>query len=93
MINSSVMIVDTPKPLQSHVLWMSSKAPFSSGHKAVITGDACDKKIMARSMQLDKTYDVQVYNRKKEWVDAFVITYTYSKHDDSNIIIKHLGHY
>jgi len=93
MIGSTVMLVETPKPLQAHVLMLSSKFPFASGHKAVISDDDSNTKIKARSMQLDKTYDVQIYNRKKEWVDAFLVTYTYSKHDDSNIIIKHLGHY
>ena len=93
MIHGSVMIIDTPKPLQAHVLGMSSKSPFSSGHKAVITEEDSDTKIMARSMKLGKTYDVQVFNRKKENVDAFVVTYMYSKYQGQNIIIKELGHY
>ena len=87
------MIVDTPKPLQAHILWMSSKAPFSSGHKAIITEEDSDANIMARSMQLEKTYDVQIFNRKKEYVDSFAVTYMYSKYQGQNILIKELGHY
>ena len=93
MIGSTVMLVETPKPLQAHILWMSSKAPFSSGHKAVITEEDSDTKIMARSMKLGKTYDVQVFNRKKENIDSFVVTYMYSKYQGQNIMIKELGHY
>ena len=91
--HETVMVVETPQPRQAHVLWLSSKAPFSSGHKVVITEDDDIKPIFARSMQLGKDYDVQVYNRKKEFVDAFCITYTYDKYNDQNVIIKHLGHY
>ena len=91
--DETVMVVETPQPRQAHVLWLSSKAPFSSGHKAVITEDDDIKPIFARSMQLGKDYDVQVYNRKKEFVDAFCITYMHDKCTGRNVIIKHLGHY
>ena len=93
MINQSTMIIDTPKPLQAHVLGMSIKSPFASGHKAVITEEDSDTKIMARSMKLGKTYDVQIFNRKKENIDSFVVTYMYSKYQGQNILIKELGHY
>ena len=89
----SIMVIETPQPRQAHVLWLSSKAPFASGHKAIITEEDCTKPILARSMQLEKTYDVQIFNRKKEFVDAFAVTYTHSKYSDDNYLIKHLGHY
>ena len=89
----SIMVIETPRPLQAHVLWLSSKAPFASGHKAVITEEDGNKPILARSMKLEKTYDVQIFNRKKEFVDAFAVTYTHSKYSDGNYLIKHLGHY
>ena len=93
MTSSNVMIVDTPKPLQTHVLMLSCKFPFASGHKAIITEEDSSTKIMARSMQLDKTYDVQIFNRKKEYVDSFAVTYMYSKYQGQNILVKELGHY
>ncbi len=93
MIHQHTMIVDTPKPLKAHVLWLSNKAPFSTGHTAVITEEDDDKKIVARSMELGKTYDIQVFNRKKEFVDSFAVTYMYSKYQGQNILIKELGHY
>ena len=93
MIGSTVMLVETPKPLQAHVLMLSSKFPFASDHKAIITEEDSDANIMARSMQLEKTYDVQIFNRKKEFVDAFAVTYMYSKYQGQNILIKELGHY
>lgn len=93
MTCQTVMTIDTPKPKQVHVLWLSCKAPFASGHTAVITEDDSDKRVMARSMKLDTIYDVQIYNRKKEWIDAFEITYTYSEFHGKPIIVKHLGHY
>ena len=86
----STMIIDTPKPLQSHVLWLSSKAPLSSGHKAVITD--CDdiKPIFARSMKLDKSYNVQIFNRKKEFIDTFSIAYMSSNLINKKVIIKYV---
>ena len=92
-VSQSIMVVETPRPLQSHVLMLSSRFPFAGDHKAVITEDDDIKPIFARSMKIGKNYDVQVYNRKKEFVDAFCITYTYDKYNDQNVIIKHLGHY
>ncbi len=88
-----IMVIDTPQPRQAHVLWLSSKAPFASGHKAVITEEDDNKTILARSMKLEKTYGVQIFNRKKEFVDAFAVTYTHSKYSDGNCLIKHLSHY
>ena len=89
----SIMVIETPQPRQAHVLMLSSRFPFAGDHKAVITEEDDVKPLLARSMKLEKTYDVQVYNRKKEFVDAFCITYTYDKYNDQNVIIKHLGHY
>ena len=87
------MIIDTPKPLNSHLLWLSDKAPFPTGHKVVITEDDQIDPVLARSMKLEKTYDVQIFNRKKEFVDVFAVTYTYSKYMQSKVIVKHMGHY
>lgn len=87
------MIVETPQPRSVHLLWLSSKAPFSSGHKAVVTEEDTGKSVLARSMKLEKTYDVQIFNRKKKFVDAFAVTYTHSKYGQGNVIVKHLGHY
>ena len=93
MIGSTVMLVETPKPLQAHVLMLSNKFPFASDHRAIITEEDDVKPVLARSMQLEKTYDVQIFNRKKEFVDAFAVTYMYSKYQGQNILIKELGHY
>lgn len=93
MDHQTIMIVETPQPRQAHILWMSSHAPFPTGHKAIITEEDDVKPILARSMKLDKTYDVQIFNRKKEFVDAFAVTYTHSKYAEGNYLIKHMGHY
>ncbi|MAE83197.1 MAG: hypothetical protein CMB80_10700 [Flammeovirgaceae bacterium] len=87
------MIVETPQPRSVHLLWLSDRAPFSNGHKAVIAEEDSGKPVLARSMKLEKTYNIQIFNRKKEFVDAFAVTYTHSKYSQGNVIVKHLGHY
>ena len=89
----SQMIIETPQPRNAHLLWLSEKAPLATGHRLVITQEDDITPILARSMKLEKTYDIQIFNRKKEFVDAFAVTYTYNKYSDENMIIKHLGHY
>lgn len=87
------MIIETPQPRNAHLLWLSEHAPFPTGHKVVITEEDHVDPVLARSMKLEKTYDVQIFNRNKEFVDAFAVTYTYSKFSQSNVIIKHMGYY
>lgn len=85
----STMIIDTPKPLKAHVLWLSAKAPFATGHKAFITEVGTDMRITARSMKLDNNYNVDIYNRKNEFIDTFSISYMHSKLINKKVIIKH----
>ena len=87
------MIIDTPQPLNAHLLGLSEFGPFPTGHKLLITEDDQIDPVRVRSMKLEKTYDVQIFNRKNEFVDVFAVTYTYSKYMQSNVIVKHLGHY
>ncbi len=87
----SHMIIETPQPRNAHLLWLSKKAPLSTGHKLVITAEDDITPILARSMKLNKTYDVQIFNRKKEFVDAFAVTYTYNTYSDNNMLIRLLG--
>ena len=89
----SHMIIETPQPRNAHLFWLSEKAPLATGHKLIITAEDDITPILARSMKLNKTYDVQIFNRKKEFVDAFAVTYTYSKHTDENMLIRLLGSY
>mgnify|MGYP005700032671 FL=1 len=89
----SHMIIETPQPRNAHLFWLSEKAPLATGHKLVITEEDDIAPILARSMKLEKTYDIQIFNRKKEFVDAFAVTYTYNKYSDENMLIKLLGHY
>ncbi len=82
------MFIDTPKPLKAHVLWLSSKAPFATGHKAFVTEAVSGKSMTTRSMKLDNDYSVDIYNRKNEFVDTFSVTYTHSV-INGNVLIKH----
>ena len=89
----SPMIIETPQPRNTHLFWLSENAPLATGDKLVITQEDDITPILARSMKLEKTYDVQIFNRKKEFVDAFAVTYTYNKYSDENMLIRLLGHY
>jgi len=91
MLNQTSMVVETPKPLSVHLLWLSSKAPFASGHKAVITKANSETSILARSMKLNNTYSVQIFNRKKVLIDTFTVTYSHSKYINENVLVKHEG--
>ena len=84
------MIIETPQPRNAHILWLSEKAPLATGHKVIITEEDHINPILARSMKLEKTYDIQIFDRKKEFVDAFAVTYAFSKHVQEKVIIKHL---
>ena len=85
------MIVETPQPRNAHLLWLSDQTPLATGHKVIITEVDHVSPVLARSMKLEKTYDIQIFNRKKEFVDAFAVTYTQSKHVQEKVIVKHLG--
>ena len=85
----STMIIDTPKPLKAHVLFLSAKSPFATGHKVFITEVDTDKCITTRSMKLDNNYNVDIYNRKNEFIDTFSISYMHSNLINEKVIIKH----
>ncbi len=87
MISRHIMVIDTPKPLKAHVLWLSSKAPFATGHKAFVTEVNSGKSMTTRAMKLDNDYTVDIYTRNNEFVDTFSVAYTHSA-DNGNVLIK-----
>jgi len=87
MDSQNIIIVDTPKPLQAHVLWLSSKAPFATGHKVLVTDIDSGKSMTTRSMKLHNDYNVCIYNRKREFVDSFAVTYAHFFNNE-NMLIK-----
>ena len=87
----TTMIVETPNPLANHFLWLSEKAPFATGHRAIITDKETGDVIRPRSVKLNRDNNVVILNRKKAKVDRFAVTYNHSAFYGHNVIVKHLG--